>query len=119
RRVQGGGAICVPVFRDLDRRRVGRAHGGGQALAERASAIVLDHAHLVVADSIDPEFGQEKARIVDQEPGYKIVPVREDLPAGPSLVGKEKTVVEIAGGLPVVKPDAAIVEAAAGMVVDQ
>src|SRR5258708_6397832 len=48
-----------------------------------------------------------------------IVPVSEDLTARPSLIGEIKTVVEVVRRLPVVKPDAAIIEAAAGVVIDQ
>src|SRR5258708_12644074 len=58
--MQGAGAVLVPVLGDLDRRRVRCTHGFGQVLAERAAAIVLDDPHLVIADSIDSKFAQDR-----------------------------------------------------------
>ena len=88
-------------------------------MAEHAAAIVLDDPHFVVTDAIDAVFVQEKPSVVDQELRDPLVPVGEDLAAGPALIGKIQAVVQVAIRLTVVEPHAAIVEATAGVVVDQ
>jgi hypothetical protein len=81
RRQHRGRTVRVPVFRDLDRRRIRRAHGLRQVLADVAPAIVLDHPHLVVADPVDSVLAQEEPGIVDQELRDPLVPIGEDLAA--------------------------------------
>jgi hypothetical protein len=87
-------------------------------LADFAPAIVLDHPHLVVAYPVDSVLAQEEPGIVDQELRDPLVPIGEDLAACPALIGEE-TMVQIAIRLAVIEPHAAIVEPAAGMVVDE
>src|SRR5271166_6131071 len=118
-RANRAGTIRVPVLRYLDSRRIGRAHRLRQVLAEFAAAIVLDHPHLVVADAVDAIFVQEEASIVDQELRNPLVPVCENLSAGPTLISEEQAVVQVAVGLAVIEPQAVIVEATAGMIVDK
>ena len=48
-----------------------RAHRRSEA--EQPAAIVLDHPHFIVKNSIDPELGQKEARIVD-ETAIPIIP---------------------------------------------
>ena len=64
-------------------------------------------------------LAQEEPGIVDQELRDPLVPIGEDLAAGPALIGEEETMVQIAIRLAVIEPHAAIVESAAGMVVDE
>src|SRR5260370_1257192 len=82
---------------------IGRTHAIRQSLAKQPAAVVLDNAHLIVADSIYPKLGQKEARIVDQELRYPIIPVGEDLAAGPSLIGEKQAVVLVVRRLPVIK----------------
>ena len=105
RRMQRAGAILVPVLGNLDRRGIGRAHRVRQVLAEAPAALVLDHPHLIVANSIDPELGQKEPRIIDEKLRYPIIPIGEDLTACPAVIGEEKAVVLVVRTLPVVKPD--------------
>jgi hypothetical protein len=88
-------------------------------LADLASAIVLDDPNLIIPDPVDAVFAQEKTGIVDQELRDPLVPVGENLAAGPALIGEVQTMIQIAIRLAIVEPHAVIVEAAAGMIVDE
>ena len=80
--------------------------------------MAVDDRHFVEAEAIDVVFVEEEAGVVDEELPHLGLPVRVHQAAGPSLVREIETAVVVAVRLPVVEPDALVVEPAAGVVVD-
>ena len=96
--------------------------GGREVLAEAPTvrgAIVVDHAHLVVAEAVHAVFVQEELGILDQEVPHLRLAVVEDESAGMAAVGEVEGVsVAARGGLAVQEVHALIAEIAARVVVD-
>ena len=88
-------------------------------LREPPPAVLVDDGDLVVAHAVDMEFLQALDGVVDQELADTIVPVGEDEPADPAVIGEIEAPVVVPMRLPVEKVDALVVEPAPGVVEDQ
>ncbi len=111
-------AVHRPVFGDLYRFWLLGTQCSCQVLAGCPTAEAVHDAHFVEAQPIDSIFLVEEFRIVDQELLNLVIPVGEDLAAGPALIREIQAVIGVAVGHAVEEPHAVIVETTAGMVVD-
>src|SRR5438105_15359709 len=98
------------------------ANRGGELLAKAPAvwrAIMIDHAHLVIAKTVDTVFIQKKLGVLDQKVPYLRLGVVEHQPAGMTFVSEiERVSVAAFGRLAVEEVEALVAEVAACMVVD-
>ena len=114
--------IHRPILGFLQRARSIKADGGGEILAKAPAArraIVVDHAHLIVAKAVDAVFIEKKLRVLDQEVAYLRLAEVEHEPARVTLVGEiERVHVASVGRLAIEEVETLVAEVAAGVVVD-
>jgi hypothetical protein len=111
RKMHGASPVVVPVFGDLDGCGIARADALGQMLRDEIAAVVFDSAYLVVAEAIGVVFVNEEERVVDQGLRLTVLPIRKDRP-DPDPVGEVEAAVRVRACLPVIEPDAVVVEPA-------
>ena len=94
----------------------------GQVLAKTPAvrrAVVVDHAHLIVAEPIDAIFIEEESGVLDEKVAHFRFAEIKDQPAGVSAVGEvERIPVPARGRLPIEEVNALVAEIAARMVVN-
>jgi len=122
----GGGlndvGVDVPVFGEVQGVGAEVVEGVGQVLAEAPAvgcAVVVDHAHLVIAETVDSIFLQEEPGVLDEEVAHLGFAEIEHQTAGVTAVEEVEGVGIAAGGvLAVEEVEAFVAEAASGVVID-
>ena len=97
------------------------AQRGGEILAKAPAvgrAIMINDAHLIVAEAVEPIFLEEELGIVDEEIAHFGLAEVEHQPTGMAFVGKiEGVAITTRGRLPVEEEEALVAEIAARVVV--